>query len=65
MNAMSPIRQRTTAEAMIEEGIYQIRCYRAGAFSVQLHDGSLGVGETVSEALDKAKAGNVNVLRVA
>ena len=45
-----------TSEAMVREGIHQIRNYR-GRFSVQLFDGKAGIGATVGEALRNAKAG--------
>lgn len=50
------MKQRTVTEGMIEEGIAQIRNYR-GRFSVQLFNGKAGIGSTVVEALENAKAG--------
>lgn len=45
-----------TRETFMErEGIYQIRFYRVGRISVTLHDGRIGVGATVGEALANAK----------
>lgn len=56
--------QRTVTEAMLEEGIRQIRNYY-GRFSVQLHDGRMGTGASVPEALENAKAGQCDLTRVA
>lgn len=43
------------SEIMEREGIYQIRCYKAGFFSVILHDDRRGDGQTVGEALSNAQ----------
>tara|TARA_R100001530_G_scaffold32024_1_gene25169 strand:+ start:196 stop:372 length:177 start_codon:yes stop_codon:yes gene_type:complete len=45
----------TLSQAMIEAGIYQVRYYLEGRFSVQLRDGRSGIGATVSEALANAQ----------
>lgn len=58
------MKQRTISEGMIEEGIMQIRNYR-GRFSVQLFDGKAGIGASVPEALENAKAGQRDLNRVA
>lgn len=50
---------------MEREGIYQIRHYLSGPFSVTLHDGRIGVGRTVDEALAKAKAPDADSVREA
>ncbi len=58
------MKKRTTTEAMLEEGIFQIRNYY-GRFSVELHNGHMGIGATVAEALDNAKAGQCDLTRAA
>ena len=40
---------------MEREGIYQVRRYLEGRFTVQLHDGRSGIGGSVGEALSNAK----------
>lgn len=54
-----------TTDEMLERGVYQVRLYSPEAISVQLRDGSLGVGKTFREALTKAEAGVSNVRKVA
>lgn len=49
--------KRTTTEAMLDEGIAQIRKYQRRRFSVQLDNGKMGIGATVAEALSNAQAG--------
>lgn len=45
----------TIAEAMEAEGLYQIRHYaKAPRFSVQTHDGRIGQGATIRDAIDNA-----------
>lgn len=48
---------------MEREGIHQIRHYLAGRYSVTLHDGRIGVGQTVDEALAKAKRPDADSVR--
>jgi len=47
------------------ESIHKIGRWPAGRVSVELQDGSFGVGRTVTEALAKAKAHTDNVRQVA
>lgn len=53
-----------TGKAMMIENIRQIRNYY-GRFSVELHDGRMGIGATVGEALNNAKAGQHDLTKVA
>lgn len=50
---------------MEREGIYQIRRYLVGRYSVTLHDGRIGVGQTVDEALENAKRPDAVRLEIA
>lgn len=46
----------TNLSALMErEGIYQVRRYLEGRFTVRLHDGRSGIGGSVREALQAAK----------
>lgn len=53
------------SEIMEREGIYQIRRYLVGRFSVTLDDGRIGVGQDVGEALVKAKRPDADSVREA
>lgn len=53
------------SEIMEREGIYQIRRYLVGRFSVTLDDGRIGVGQDVGEALVKAKRPNADSVELA
>lgn len=58
--------QRTTTQAMIDEGIRSITNYGNFRFAVQLKDGRVGAGRNVAEALEAAKREDAeNVLKVA
>jgi hypothetical protein len=46
---------------MLREDIEAIKRWPAGRFSVALQDGRFGVGRSVGEALEKAKAGAENI----
>ena len=50
---------------MLREDIEAIKRWPAGRFSVALQDGRFGVGLSVAEALEKAKAGTENLRRIA
>ena len=53
-------------EIMRREGIEKITSWLDGLrFSVALHDGRFGVGRTVGEALDNAKASNAFNIKAA
>lgn len=58
MNLITPIEAADVGLSAImrRESIYQVRHYQVGRFSVTLQDGRRGVGLTVGEALEKAKA---------
>lgn len=56
----------TLSQVMAEAGIYQVRYYLEGRFSVRLRDGRFGTGKTITEALAKAQHPDaVNVQQVA
>lgn len=50
---------------MQREGIERITSYLVGRYSVMLHDGRFGVGKSVGEALDKAKAADADNIKMA
>lgn len=56
----------TLSKVFVEAGIYQVRYYLEGRFSVRLRDGRFGTGKTISEALANAQQPEaVNVMQVA
>ena len=47
---------KTIAEAMEREGVFQLRRWMDGQFSVELRDGRKGYGKTFRAAINDAKA---------
>ena len=62
MNALTDVNLTSIME---REGIYTIKRWNVGPYSVELRDGRSGTGATVGEALAKAKADDLSWLRVA